>query len=363
MFDNIYKNKKVFITGHTGFKGSWLTKWLLKLGASVKGYSLYLPSNPCLFTTLELENQIDHVVGDVRNYEQLKKEIDVFNPDFVFHLAAQAIVIRSFNEPKHTFETNLIGTINVLDAIRSNQSIKVGVFITSDKCYENVEWEYGYREQDQLGGKDPYSASKACAEIAISSYFRSFFKSMDNIQIASTRAGNVIGGGDWADNRIVPDCVRSWSKNNTVTIRSPYATRPWQHVLEPLSGYLWLGSQLFQQKENINGEAFNFGPNADVVKTVSELLTHMNTKWSNAKWKVHDNINVNHNEAGLLKLNCDKALFRINWESSLSFDETIDLTIGWYKVFYQNGNINNFTDDQINLYQELAAKRDRIWAQ
>ena len=364
MFNNIYKGKKVFVTGHTGFKGSWLTQWLLSLGADVKGYSLYIPSKPSLFEVLKLEDKIDHFVGDIRDLDSLQKSINSFKPDMVFHLAAQPIVRRSYDEPILTFETNLIGTINILETIRSVSSVQAGIFITSDKCYENVEWEYGYRETDKLGGKDPYSASKACTEIAFSSYHRSFFINDEDPKIATTRAGNVIGGGDWADDRIVPDCIRAWSENKKVAVRNPSATRPWQHVLEPLSGYLWLGVNLLENPSHIDGEAFNFGPNSDVVKTVLELLNQMKKKWNNAKLgEVSAHSVDNKKEAGLLKLNCDKALRRLQWEPSFTFKETMDFTVEWYKEFYREKiDIDNFTISQIYNYQDLARQRGRLWA-
>lgn len=364
MFLDMYKGKKAFVTGHTGFKGSWLTQWLLLLGADVKGYSLYVPSKPSLFEVLKLEEKIDHFVGDIRDIDTLRKSMQDFQPNLVFHLAAQPIVRRSYNEPRLTFETNLLGTINVLESIRNTSSIRVGVFITSDKCYENVEWEYGYRETDRLGGKDPYSASKACAEIAFSAYYRSFFASDGNPRIATARAGNVIGGGDWAEDRVVPDCIKAWSENRKACVRSPDATRPWQHVLEPLSGYLCLGAKLLQEPSDINGDAFNFGPGSEVVKTVSELLNHMREKWHGVKWDIDSNSEGVKKEAGLLKLNCDKALMRLQWEPTLSFEETLDLTVKWYRKYYKEEDIDmvNFTLRQIDYYQNLAKQRGQKWA-
>jgi CDP-glucose 4,6-dehydratase len=363
MFQNTYKGKKVFITGHTGFKGSWLTQWLILLGAKVKGYSLYIPSTPSMFEVLDLESKIEHQVGDVCDINSLKKSISDFQPDFVFHLAAQALVRRSYDDPTLTFKTNMLGTIHVLEAIKESPSVKAGVFITSDKCYDNVEWEYGYREDDRLGGKDPYSASKACAEIAFSSYFRSYFQNENMPRIATTRAGNVIGGGDWAADRIVPDCIRTWSKEEATIIRSPKATRPWQHVLEPLSGYLSLGENLFNKTHNVNGESFNFGPGSDVVKTVEELLNEMCKFWKGSEWNISSDQIEGKKEAGLLKLCCDKALFRIDWEPSLTFTETIKMTMGWYNSFYKDyHNVTDITINQINEYQRIATQRKRLWA-
>ena len=363
MFQNTYKDKKVFITGHTGFKGSWLSQWLILLGANVKGYSLYIPSKPSMFEVLHLETKIEHQVGDVCDLESLKKSISDFQPDFVFHLAAQALVRRSYDDPALTFKTNMLGTVHVLEVVKETPSVKAAVFITSDKCYENVEWEYGYREDDRLGGKDPYSASKACAEIAFSSYFRSYFQDEQMAKIATTRAGNVIGGGDWAADRIVPDCVRTWSLDETTVIRSPKATRPWQHVLEPLSGYLSLGANLYNKTDDINGESFNFGPGSDVVKTVEELLNEMSKYWEGSNWKISADQIEEKKEAGLLKLCCDKALNRINWEPSLTFTETINMTMGWFNSFYKDQqNIVEITINQINEYQKIATQRERLWA-
>ncbi len=363
MFNNIYKGKKVFITGHTGFKGSWLTQWLLSLGARVKGYSLFIPSEPSMFEVTGLESQIEHQVGDVCDLDNLKQAIRDFQPDIVFHLAAQALVRKSYDDPILTFKTNMLGTANVLEAIREIPSVKAAVCITSDKCYENVEWEYGYREHDRLGGKDPYSASKACAEIAFSTYYRSFFQEDNMPKIATTRAGNVIGGGDWAADRIVPDCIKTWILNETTVIRSPKATRPWQHVLEPLSGYMSLGQHLLENTEDINGESFNFGPGADVVKTVEELLTEMSKHWSGANWEISSNEIQSKKEAGLLKLCCDKALYRIDWEPTLTFTETVEMTMSWFNRFYEiPAGMNEFTLNQIREYQQLAIQRKRQWA-
>ena len=249
MFDNCYRGANVFITGHTGFKGSWLTAWLINLGAKVTGFSSYLPSDPCNFEVCKLHEKINHIKGDICNYRQLREAFEKIKPDIVFHLAAQPIVKKSFEDPKLTFDTNVGGTVNVLECIKVCGSVKASVLITSDKCYQNFEWVWGYRENDKLGGDDPYSASKAAAEIVINSYIKSFFTSDNSVCVASTRAGNVIGGGDWAVDRIIPDCVRAFSKRETLTIRNPVATRPWQHVLEPLGGYLLLGVKLLQKKE------------------------------------------------------------------------------------------------------------------
>ncbi len=363
MFNNIYEGKRVLVTGHTGFKGSWLSHWLIELGAKVAGYSLFLPSTPCNFEILKLSQRLHHTVGDVRDLPSVLKVFSDFQPHIVFHLAAQAIVRKSYDDPKLTFDTNLGGTINVLEAIRQTPSVKSAVIITSDKCYENMEWEYGYRETDQLGGKDPYSASKACAEIAISSYVRSFFLNGDQQKIASTRAGNVIGGGDWAMDRIVPDCIRSWAKGETVIVRSPEATRPWQHVLEPLSGYLWLGSKLLSSSEGLSGEAFNFGPSPEVTQSVADLIEEMKKIWPEGRWKNASDSTVHKKEAGLLKLSCDKALRHLSWKATLSYEETVRLTTEWYLRFYkEKKDMVSFTTEQISDYKHLARERNLPWA-
>ena len=251
MFENIYKGKRVLITGHTGFKGSWLCTWLLDLGATVAGFSVDIPTEPSHFEALGLSARIENFKGDVRNKSSLDEAMNKFRPDIVFHMAAQSLVRKSYEDPILTFETNSIGTLNLLDCLRDHPSVIAAILITSDKCYENVEWIWGYRENDRLGGKDPYSASKACAEIISKVYMETFFKEKGP-SIATTRAGNVIGGGDWALDRIVPDCARAWSKGEKVEIRNPNATRPWQHVLEPLSGYLVLGQKLLQGNPEVN---------------------------------------------------------------------------------------------------------------
>ncbi|MCH8157921.1 MAG: CDP-glucose 4,6-dehydratase, partial [Nitrospinae bacterium] len=271
MFENIYQDRRVLVTGHTGFKGSWLSAWLLDLKAQVAGYSLDIPSQPSHFEALSLTNRIEHTQGDVRNKTTLKQAIDQFRPEIVFHLAAQSLVRKSYEDPIATFETNSMGTLNILDCLRTQPSVEAAVLITSDKCYENVEWLWGYRENDRLGGKDPYSASKACAELIANSYMQSFFKN-SGPNISTTRAGNVIGGGDWAADRVVPDCFRAWSQGKPMVIRNPNATRPWQHVLESLSGYLTLGQKLFQGDANVKNQSFNFGPQASVNQSVGDLI-------------------------------------------------------------------------------------------
>jgi CDP-glucose 4,6-dehydratase len=362
MFNNIYKNKKVFVTGHTGFKGSWLCMWLLKLGAEVYGFSIDVPTNPSNFELLKLENKIHHVQGDVCNRKLLLSTMKKFQPDIVFHLAAQSLVRKSYNNPSITFETNTLGTMNVLESIRQCDSVQAGVIITSDKCYRNLEWDWGYREDDILGGEDPYSASKGCAELITYSYINSFFK--DDPRIATARAGNVIGGGDWAEDRIVCDAVKAWAQEKSVIIRKPNATRPWQHVLEPLSGYLWLGTKLWQKDSLSLGQSFNFGPDASTNQSVIQLILLMSEYWPGADWQKKQIGANGQKEATLLKLCCDKALNLLGWRTVLSFEETAEMTIKWYKEFYKKkrNDMSSLADCQIDEYFNKAKKLNLLWA-
>jgi CDP-glucose 4,6-dehydratase len=365
MFENIYQGKRVFISGHTGFKGSWLCAWLLDLGATVAGYSVDVPTKPSHFESLGLSERIHHIQGDIRNKNSLQEAMKQFRPDIVFHLAAQPLVRKSYENPILTFETNSLGTLNLLDCLRDQPSVVATVLVTSDKCYENVEWLWGYRENDRLGGKDPYSASKACAEIISKVYMESFFK-VKEPRIATTRAGNVIGGGDWAVDRIVPDCVRAWSNGETVEIRNPNSTRPWQHVLEPLSGYLVLGQNLLQGNPEVKNESFNFGPSPLVNESVGELIREMAQYWPKAEWKFEEELDSSKSESTLLKLNCDKAVQILNWNSVLNFSETIRMTGEWYQFFYSQKNssiISEITSNQIRHYTKMAGESSLAWAQ
>jgi len=364
MFDNIYSGKKVLVTGHTGFKGSWLTAWLVKLNAQVCGISDRIPTNPSMFVELDLESKIDHKICDIRNLEKLIEIVTCFAPDFVFHLGAQAIVSDSYKDPINTISTNVMGTANILEALRSISNECTAVIITSDKCYENVEWEWGYKETDAVGGKDIYSGSKGAAEVIFHAYQSSFFADQNrNIRLATGRAGNVIGGGDWAKDRIVVDCIKSWSEGQVVELRSPSATRPWQHVLEPLSGYLCLGAAL-SNDFSLHGHSFNFGPRAEVSRTVKELLSSLSHYWgfndASQAYRVTDNISFH--EAGLLKLNCDKALFHLKWEGSLNYEECVRFVSDWYSHYYnKREDMLALTFDQINEYESLAKERNLKW--
>jgi CDP-glucose 4,6-dehydratase len=363
MFSDIYFGKKVLITGHTGFKGSWLCVWLLKLGAEVVGISDEVPTKPSMFEELGVSKKINNISADIRDLKTIKKIIKKEKPDFIFHLAAQAIVSKSYLDPVNTISTNVMGTLNILESLRDYEDECIAILITSDKCYDNVEWVWGYKETDKIGGKDIYSGSKGAAELIIKSYFNSFFHNNHPVKLAIGRAGNVIGGGDWAKDRIIVDCVTSWSEGNSVNIRSPGATRPWQHVLEPLSGYLSLGQSLvFQPK--LHGNAFNFGPKAEQNHTVVELLEDLCKQWgfesSSDAYQVIENIPFH--EAGLLKLNCDKALFYLKWDSNLEYSETIKLVGDWYYSYYQNQtDMYKLTLNQIEEYEKLALNRNKYW--
>jgi len=364
MFRSSFQGRRVLVTGHTGFKGSWLSTWLISLGAEVGGLSLDIPSTPsnyeaCCVSDLIADNRID-----VRDSVAVRETVLAFQPDFVFHLAAQALVRPSYDSPVETLEVNSIGTANVLDALRLLNKRVTAVMITSDKAYDNVEWVWGYRETDRLGGKDPYSASKGMAELVIRTYVNSFFGGPEsNIRVGIARAGNVIGGGDWAVDRIVPDCMRAWSENKVVDIRSPGATRPWQHVLEPLSGYLSLAS-ILDNSGKYNGEAYNYGPPANQNYPVSELIEEMSDYWDHVRWKDVSKSGKHLHEAGLLKLNCDKALFDLDWRPTMHFEETVRLTVEWYKEYYEgNGkSMYKFTLKQVCEYSKFARDRGIAWA-
>jgi len=326
LFNGIFKRKKVLITGDTGFKGSWLTIWLLEMGAEVYGYALPPKTEKDNYVVCNLSKKNKHIDGDIRDRENLFDFFKKVQPDITFHLAAQPLVLDSYENPHYTFETNLMGTVNFFEAVRKTDSVKVAINITSDKCYKNNEWVWGYREIDPMGGKDPYSASKSCSELITNSYLESFFKN-SHCNIASARAGNVIGAGDWAVNRIVPDFFRARIKNKKLLIRNPYATRPWQHVLEPLGGYLLLAARLYENNSFAGG--WNFGPqdgmNYNVKTLIEELLNYeknVDVEFSKNKKKPH--------EAGLLKLDISKAMAKLNWEPILNFEETIRLTAKGY---------------------------------
>jgi len=363
-FGNCYSGQDVVVTGHMGFKGDWLSLWLRHLGARVHGYSREAPSVPSLFELARLADVLDHTVGDVRDLESVRALLHRTRPRFVFHLAAQAIVSRSYTDPVETMSSNFMGTTIVLEALRSVTWPCAAIIITSDKCYDNVEWPWGYRETDRLGGKDVYSGSKAAAEMAVRCYFHAFFAGSDHpVRLAIGRAGNVIGGGDWAADRIVVDCVKSWTGGQRVQLRSPAATRPWQHVLEPLSGYLALGQDLAERATR-HGEAFNFGPIAEQTHTVVELLEDLARLWGLNRFEPAYDIvgQVPFHEAGLLKLNCDKALLMLRWRPTLVYRECVAMTGDWYRrVLREQDDARALTLSQIEDYEALAAERELPW--
>jgi CDP-glucose 4,6-dehydratase len=345
---SIFKGRRVFITGHTGFKGSWLAFLLNEIGAKVLGYALSPAEEKNHFELLELEHTIGHIEADIRDGEKLIATMCEFQPEFVFHLAAQSLVRPSYSDPKLTFETNIMGSVNLLEAVRKCESVRSLVYITSDKCYENLEWLWGYRENDRLGGHDPYSASKASAEIVFSAYARSFFFDRPSLGAASTRAGNVIGGGDWALDRIIPDCVRAIESNKSIDLRNPSATRPWQHVLEPLSGYLLLAANL-RKKPSAFAGSWNFGPTSKEVRTVLEVAEHLIARFGRGSINCTSS-SKNHHEAGLLQLNCDRAHQMLGWYPRWSFGRTLDMTIDWYKNVQSGEQAKKVTREQLYDY-------------
>jgi CDP-glucose 4,6-dehydratase len=357
IFRKNFKNKRVIITGHTGFKGSWLTLWLKILGANVLGISNGIITKPSNFRILELEKKINHKNFDIRNIKKLKKTFNSYRPDYIFHLAAQSLVQKSYKEPVNTFETNTLGTLNILEALKEIKNKCTVILITSDKSYKNLELKRGYKENDLLGGLDPYSSSKGAAELIIQSYVSSYFKNNKKILIGIARAGNVIGGGDWSQNRLVPDCIKSWSNNNRVILRNPLSTRPWQHVLEALGGYLLFAIKL-SKNPKLHGEAFNFGPNNKNNFNVLSLVKLMKLDWKNVNWKFVKKNKSKVYESKLLKLNCSKAKKILKWKSVLNFKETTRMTINWYFKFYKyRKEIKQFSINQIFNYQKIMMNR------
>lgn len=347
---NFYKNKRVLITGHTGFKGAWLTKILLNWGSKVSGIALEPPTKPNLFEILDFKKEIKNNIADIRNFEKVKNIIQKEKPEIIFHLAAQPMVREGYVDPLYTYETNILGTANILEAIRTTNSTKAALIITTDKVYENYEKNYHYKEEDKLGGYDPYSASKASAEIVTSSYIRSFFNPTNKKTktfIASARAGNVIGGGDWGKDRLVPDFVKAMFANSKLVIRSPKAVRPWQFVLEPLYGYLLLAHKLYEGKKEFSG-AWNFGPNKNNYLEVEGVIKKAIISFNKEKYTIKKD-DTKH-EANILKLNSNKSKELLNWKSVFSLDQTLDFTFKWYNSFYQGKDIKSLTDNQISEY-------------
>jgi CDP-glucose 4,6-dehydratase len=350
LFGGVYTGKRVLVTGHTGFKGSWLCIWLKELGADIVGYALEPYTERDNFTVSGLKNKIIHITGDVRDYQKLSKVFEEYKPEFVFHLAAQPIVRESYINPKETYDTNIGGTVNVLECCRITDSVRVIINVTSDKCYENKEWVWGYRENDPMGGYDPYSSSKGCSELVTAAYRRSFFRPSHpeplnfstsqplnslipkpSVGLSSVRAGNVIGGGDWQKDRIIPDCIRALEIDKPIEIRNPKAIRPWQHVLEPLSGYLLLASKMYKKPQEYCG-AWNFGPNQDSIITVGEIADMIVAKWGSGSWIDKSDKSEPH-EANLLSLDISKVQSYLQWSTVWNAETAIGETVEWYKEY------------------------------
>lgn len=375
MFSEIYKGRRVLVTGHTGFKGSWLCEWLLAMGAEVTGFSLPPPTTPALFDRLGLSARIRRDIrGDVRDAAAFAKALAESDAELVIHMAAQPLVRLSYDIPDETFDTNVMGTVRVLDAVRLSGKPRAVVVVTTDKCYENREWVHSYREEDPMGGHDPYSASKGCAELVVSAYRDSYFGHKSPVLLASARAGNVIGGGDWALDRIVPDCARSLAKNETIPVRNPHATRPWQHVLEPLSGYLLLGARLLANLGSPADErakpdkaclesGYNFGPALDSNKSVGLLVDELLKTWP-GRWENKWHGDAPH-EASLLNLATDKAHHRLHWKPVWPFAETIANTASWYRTAAEGAPdtaLADLTRSQISTYHAAAKSLGLVWA-
>lgn len=349
--EKFFKNKKVLITGSTGFKGSWLCLWMHTYGAKVLGVSSNIPTKPSNFLALDLNKKIKNKKLDIRDFKKIKNEILKFKPDFIFHLAAEAIVKRAYRNPKYTWETNTIGTVNILETLKLVKKNTVAIVITSDKVYKNLEINRGYHESDVLGGFDPYSASKASADLAVQSFFKSYLRNNKKIKICIARAGNVIGGGDWSEGRLIPDCIRKWSFNKIVKIRNPKSTRPWQHVFDVLNGYISLAIKVKINKK-INGHAFNFGPKPEKKREVLNIVKEMSKRWISSRWKVERDKNLK--ESNLLQLNSKKAKKYLNWQCKLNLKQAIQLTVDWYKIFYfHKRNIFDFSVNHLTKFKNL----------
>ena len=354
MNSSFWKNKKVLLTGHTGFKGSWLSLWLQKLGVDLIGFSKSVPTKPSLFELADVGKNMTSIMGDITSIENITNVVKQHNPEIIVHMAAQSLVHKSYDQPLETFSTNIMGTVNLLEAVRNTSKKCVIINVTSDKCYENQELSRGYKENDPMGGYDPYSSSKGCAELITSSFRNSFFKDSNNkdydISLASVRAGNVIGGGDWADNRIVPDIMRGILDKKIIKIRNPNSVRPWQYVLEPLRGYLELAEKLYNYKSEYT-ESWNFGPEIDDAKPVSWLVNEIVEMWGENIEVDFDNDDLDHkHETNFLRLDCSKAKSKLKWNPKIKLEEGLKLTVNWYKQYEQTKELREFTENQIEEY-------------
>jgi CDP-glucose 4,6-dehydratase len=361
LFAGAFKRRRVFVTGHTGFKGSWLTEWLLELGAEVTGYALDPPTTPSLFDELGLDGRIRHVFADVRDLDRLLVEMAASRPEVVFHLAAQPLVRQGYAVPVETFETNVMGTVNVLEAARGCAGLRALVNVTSDKCYENHETVRPYVEADPMGGFDPYSCSKGCSELVTAAYRRSFFAAPDAAVIASARAGNVIGGGDWAADRIVPDCVRALAASRPIEVRNPEAVRPWQHVLEPLSGYLWLAARMLEDGHALDG-AWNFGPDPGEVVPVGHVADAVVAGWGSGSWFTPESSVPQPHEAGLLLLDISKARAGLGWRPTWSTERALAVTADWYRARHEDTTrVPELVAADIAAYMRDASAAGAVW--
>lgn len=362
LFKDIFREKTVLVTGHTGFKGSWLSLWLQKMEARVIGYSLEPPTDPSLFKLADVSNDMISIIGDVRDYDHLLSVLKKYNPEIIIHMAAQPLVRQSYLDPLETYSTNVLGTVHLLEAVRQTSSTKAIINVTSDKCYENKEWMWGYRENERLGGHDPYSSSKACSELVTQTFRDSFFPiskyDEHGVALASARAGNVIGGGDWAKDRLIPDCIRAFLKKEKVSIRNPYSIRPWQHVLEPLSGYLLLAKMLYVHGADY-AEAWNFGPDSVDERSVLYIVEYIASLWNEkTKWELNDGLNLH--ESNLLKLDYSKAKLRLKWAPCWNLDTTLDKTVEWYKAYKNHRkDLKEVTLQQILEYERFFKEKAR----
>ncbi|MBP3950878.1 CDP-glucose 4,6-dehydratase [Bacillus suaedae] len=359
---HFWNGKKVFITGHTGFKGAWLSLWLTMLGAKVTGYALTPPTSPSLFETAKIDQLIDSHKGNLNDLKHLQQVLTAANPDIVFHMAAQPIVGESYRDPVGTFQTNVMGTVNLLEAIRildrQGAKIRAVVNVTTDKCYENKEWNWGYRENEPLGGNDPYSASKACSEIVTAAYRKSFFgqESLERVAIASARAGNVIGGGDWSEERLIPQCLEALIEKKPMILRKPQAIRPWQHVLEPLSGYLRLAEKLYEEDTQFYSEAWNFGPDLEDCVEVGSVVNRLYTKWGEKPNLKHYQTSM-YKESTMLMLDCSKSKRLLDWKPIWNLDQALEKIVVWMKDYQNNAPMRDVTIKQINDYMDDFDKR------
>lgn len=349
---SFWKNKRVFVTGHTGFKGSWLCMWLKQLGVEVAGYSLSPTTEPSFFDVANIADGMNSVIGDIRDRHKLEQAIQMAKPEIVIHFAAQALVRYSYQHPVETYDVNVMGTVNLLEAVRTCGSVRSVLVITSDKCYENQEREAGYSENEAMGGYDPYSSSKGCTELVVSAYRQSFFSGEYRVALATARAGNVIGGGDWSEDRLIPDMVRSFTSGKMVSIRNPRSIRPWQHVFEALHGYLLLLESMTKEPQHFS-QAWNFGPEDKDAKDVAWIVENFISGWGNANWQVERYVDNLH-EAHILRLDCSKARHELNWKPVVDLEVALKWIANWYRCYYDGGNVVSLSHQQLEEFQGMV---------